>query len=301
MTLSASPAARPKSGGSPAEPAADFAAEWAAWRAANEARRRDRYGFLSYAGVYRLGAMPSAVPGLPGRWSLRAEGPAVEPSPVVELDGDESLVVDERVVTGRHVFAPLAEREFRRAARAGDVVIELSKRGGIDLLRPLDPSHGLRDAYVETPAYAPDPAWLVAGEFLPFPAPRPTAIDAAIEGITHRHDAVGEVLLRRDGAEHRLLFLAAPAGAPGAAFAVFTDATSGVTTYPASRTLHTVLPAGGGPVLLDFNRAANLQCAYTDFAPCPLAPAQNRLPFAVEAGERTPVFRDRAPRSRRSV
>ena len=44
-------------------------------------------------------------------------------------------------------------------------------------------------------------------------------------------------------------------------------------------------------VTLDFNRAVNLPCAYTDFATCPLPPAGNRLPVAVEAGEQTPYER----------
>lgn len=32
----------------------------------------------------------------------------------------------------------------------------------------------------------------------------------------------------------------------------------------------------------------SLPCAYTDLATCPLPPAKNRLPVAVEAGEKTP-------------
>ena len=43
-----------------------------------------------------------------------------------------------------------------------------------------------------------------------------------------------------------------------------------------------------GTVILDFNRATNLPCAYTEFATCPLPPAENRLPVAVEAGEQMP-------------
>ncbi|WP_233625479.1 DUF1684 domain-containing protein [Actinoplanes sp. ATCC 53533] len=30
-------------------------------------------------------------------------------------------------------------------------------------------------------------------------------------------------------------------------------------------------------------------CAYTEFATCPLPPAENRLPIAVEAGEQIPL------------
>ena len=40
---------------------------------------------------------------------------------------------------------------------------------------------------------------------------------------------------------------------------------------------------------LDFNRAVNLPCAYTQFATCPLPPAENHLAIAVEAGEKLPA------------
>jgi len=36
----------------------------------------------------------------------------------------------------------------------------------------------------------------------------------------------------------------------------------------------------------DFNYAYNPSCAYNDIWVCPLAPAENRLPFAIEAGEK---------------
>ncbi|WP_229073426.1 DUF1684 domain-containing protein [Actinoplanes sp. DH11] len=56
-------------------------------------------------------------------------------------------------------------------------------------------------------------------------------------------------------------------------------------TGAANRSLAVAPPAADGSVVLDFNRAANLPCAYTDFATCPLPPAGNRLPVAVQAGE----------------
>ena len=61
-----------------------------------------------------------------------------------------------------------------------------------------------------------------------------------------------------------------------------------MTTYAANRSLQLPPLAADGTVLLDFNRAANLPCAYTDLATCPLPPAENRLPIAVEAGEKIP-------------
>ena len=40
--------------------------------------------------------------------------------------------------------------------------------------------------------------------------------------------------------------------------------------------------------ILDFNRAANMPCAYTIHATCPLPPASNHIDVLVEAGEMTP-------------
>jgi uncharacterized protein (DUF1684 family) len=62
------------------------------------------------------------------------------------------------------------------------------------------------------------------------------------------------------------------------------DATSGKSTYAASRFLYAPLPKDGF-VDLDFNKAENPPCVFTDFATCPLPPQQNRLALAVTAGE----------------
>ncbi|MCC2275803.1 DUF1684 domain-containing protein [Streptomyces sp. ET3-23] len=71
--------------------------------------------------------------------------------------------------------------------------------------------------------------------------------------------------------------------------AVFADDTSGVTTYGAGRSLEIGEVGKDGQVHLDFNRAVNLPCAFSDNFPiCPVPPPGNRLPFAIKAGERTP-------------
>ncbi|MFI6074405.1 DUF1684 domain-containing protein [Actinoplanes sp. NPDC051343] len=62
-----------------------------------------------------------------------------------------------------------------------------------------------------------------------------------------------------------------------------------MTTYAANRSLAIDPPAPDGSVVLDFNRATDLPCAYTEFATCPLRPSGNHLPIAVEAGEKTPA------------
>jgi uncharacterized protein (DUF1684 family) len=68
-------------------------------------------------------------------------------------------------------------------------------------------------------------------------------------------------------------------------FIVFGDYTNGVKTYGAGRFLYAKKPKDGEKVILDFNKAYNPPCAFTDFATCPLPPDQNKLPFEVLAGE----------------
>jgi uncharacterized protein len=48
--------------------------------------------------------------------------------------------------------------------------------------------------------------------------------------------------------------------------------------------LYTAKPESG-KVILAFNQAQNPPCAFTAYATCPIAPAQNRLTIAIPAGE----------------
>lgn len=64
----------------------------------------------------------------------------------------------------------------------------------------------------------------------------------------------------------------------------FTDRTNGISTYPAGR-YAPVRRTEDGSYLIDFNNAYSPYCAYNPAYICPLPPPENRLSFAVEAGE----------------
>ncbi|SEM78404.1 DUF1684 domain-containing protein [Streptacidiphilus jiangxiensis] len=260
-----------------------FVDEWEQWHAAHERALADPHGFLAVTSLRWLTPEPERFPDAPGAWSSDEDGVAVR------LDDGEELVVDGETVRGHHRFGVVAERASL-LAQAGDAVIEIAKRGGHDILRPRHPDHKLRRDYTHTPAYAPDPRWALTGRYLPFEAPRPVTVGAAVEGLEHVYDAPGEIEFETDdGSTHRLT--AFDGSRPGSLLVLFTDATSGVTTYAANRALAVATPDADGRVLVDFNRATNLPCAYTDLATCPLPPTENRLPIAVEAGEKIPYER----------
>ena len=188
----------------------------------------------------------------------------------VTLAADETLRVGDAVLSeGTHPLGPLDQ--YGLTAGFGDAVAQVADRDGMPVVRPRHPDSPILRAYRGTPCYPADPAWVLPARFEPYAEP---------DG-----DAVGEVVFGYGGTEHRLV---AWGEEDDSLWILFRDATSGVTTYPANRQLLLAPPAPDGTVGIDFNRSTNMPCAYTDFATCPVPPAANTLPFAVEAGERIP-------------
>jgi uncharacterized protein (DUF1684 family) len=266
---------------------AAFTAAWQEWHAAHERHRADPHGFLAVTHLHWLGSSAARLEGVPGTWSVKDD------AVTVVLAAGESLRRAGKELNpggaGATVsFGSIAEREGINLT-SGDTVVELGKRGGEYIVRPRHPENPLRVEYTGTPAYEPDASFALAGTFVPFAKPRATTVGAAVEGIQHVYEAPGEIRFRLDGQD--LTLTAFNGHAQGALSVLFTDATSGKTTYAANRSLAVAAPGPDGTVLLDFNRAVNLPCAYTDLATCPLPPAENRLTVAIEAGEQTPVER----------
>ena len=69
-------------------------------------------------------------------------------------------------------------------------------------------------------------------------------------------------------------------------FVVFGDLSNGAGSYPGGRFLATDPPLANGTYILDFNRAYNPPCVFSEYATCPLPGSQNRLLVAVTAGEK---------------
>ena len=256
-----------------------FEADWAAWHRRHEKLRAHPHGFLAITGRHWLTPEPQRFDDAPGAWS------AADGTVTVTLDDDEDLAVDGEAVHGTYTFAPIPERGQVNPT-SGDAAIEVAKRGGNLIVRPRHPDNPLRTGYAGTEAYAPDPHWVVKGRYLPYDAPRDVTVGAVVEGLQHVYEAPGEIEFAVDGQILRLI--AFNGYKPGSLGVLFTDATSGVTTYPANRSLEVAAPDADGAIILDFNHAVNLPCAYTEFATCPLPPAGNHLPVAVEAGEKLP-------------
>ena len=255
----------------------DYLGAWHAWRKQREERLTAPYGYLSISGLHWLTDDPQRFDGVPGEW--RAGPAGVE----VTLRPEETLAVAGTPVRGRHSFGKVGAAGVE--ASYGDAVLEVAERGSATMLRPRRPDHRLRTEHPGTPTYPPSPAWVLPGRLHRYAEPVPLGVETAVDGWEHVEEAVGEVEFVLEGEPRRLV-----AFADGdALWILFADATSGVTTYGAGRQLSVPPPGTDDSVLVDFNRAINLPCAYTSFTTCAFPPPANRLPVPVEAGERAPA------------
>ena len=123
------------------------------------------------------------------------------------------------------------------------------------------------------------------------PVARPSTFEIALasDGVTRcTRVATLEFALREKPSMLTLYWFE---GYGGGLWLPFADATNGASTYGGGRYLYDTikgadLGASETRFVLDFNFAYNPSCAYDERWSCPLPPAENRLPFAVEAGER---------------
>jgi uncharacterized protein len=243
-----------------------FEEVWQQWHQERERYYADPLGWVSLTGLYWLTDEFESVADLPGRWRADADAVFLEGVPGTErlepVEGAPGLLVED-----------------------GARRIEVIRRTGSVALRVHDPASPHLASYQGIPSYPPSEQWQVAGTFTPYPQARTLTTGAVVEGLQHHHTAVGVIDFELGGTAQQLV---AFGKSDGALHVLFTDATSGVTTYPGARSLSVPTPGPDGAVQLDFNRASNLPCSFTDFATCPVAPAENRLPVAVTAGEKNP-------------
>jgi hypothetical protein len=261
---------------------ATFAIEWKSWHDGHELRRSRPLGFLAITGMHWLTSSPERFGDVPGAWSSDSDGIHVD------LETGEELTRDGIGLQGRHDFGMLAEAT-NIDATFGDNVVEITTRNGLALIRPRHPDNEIRVSYSGTPTYPPSLEWRVTAQFVPAESPRTVSVDVMTEGLHQDHVSPGRADFELRG-QHCSLTLFNDED--GALFVLFSDQTAGVTTYAACRTLDVDPVDANGNLILDFNRATNLPCAYTVFTTCPLPPPENRLAIAIEAGEKLPRNND---------
>lgn len=166
---------------------------------------------------------------------------------------------------------------------SGPVKFYLIERGGKLAVRVKDNESEARKHFTGIDHYPVDPKWRFEARFEKYDPPKPIPITNVL-GQTEPQPSPGAVVFEVDGTTYRLEPILE--GDDPNFFFIFGDTTNRTTTYGAGRFLYSRPPGPDGRVILDFNKAYNPPCVFSPFATCPLPPKQNKLPIAIEAGEK---------------
>jgi uncharacterized protein (DUF1684 family) len=150
-------------------------------------------------------------------------------------------------------------------------------------LRVRDSNSPARTGFKGLEYFSPTREWVVNARFDPYlPYKRISIVN--VLGMRESMQSPGAIVFEKDGKQYRLDTVLEDPG-DKELFIMFADTTTGHETYGAGRFMYVPLPEDGR-VVVDFNRAYNPPCAFSDFATCPLPPTQNRLALRVDAGEK---------------
>ncbi len=167
----------------------------------------------------------------------------------------------------------------------GDASFIVIKRGENYGLRVRDALAPTRTRFAGLDYFPIDQAFRFDARFEAHPVGQTIPI-VNVLGIEEAMANPGVVVFQKDGVEYRL---EAVDEGNGRLFLIFADRTSGHESYAAARFLYADQPADGGMTVVDFNRAYNPPCAFTEFSTCPMPPPSNRLDLRIEAGEKKPL------------
>ncbi len=131
--------------------------------------------------------------------------------------------------------------------------------------------------------FAPDPAYRVVARLEPFADKTQKLVVRMSDGKEEVYDKFAHAVFRLQDETCRLLIVKLD----DTYSILFRDATSGKTTYGGGRYLELdEASLTNNQAILDFNTAFNPYCTYNPGYSCPLPPAENVLPVAVQAGEK---------------
>lgn len=190
-----------------------------------------------------------------------------------------------------HESVQISEMELQTSLSGEPTVLRhqsllwyIIERRGDYYIRVKDTEHPNFDSFDGIERFPISQKWRIQATFNSFEEPRTISIPDIL-GDVYQDSLYGMLEFSIDGQQYNI----APLGHPQNAddfFIIFGDETNGESTYGGGRYIHIPLPDEDGKTYLDFNKAYNPPCVFTEFATCPLPPKPNRLPIRITAGEK---------------
>lgn len=269
---------------------AAYAQEIEQYRIARLAELKSDSGYLSLIGLFwlkegenKFGSDPANEIVLPKEKVSRVAGVFVLKNGVVKFEApaNSNITASDKPVTSLELKSDADDKPT--VLRLGSLSLQIIKRGDKLGVRVKDKDNPARTNFAGIESYPADQKWRLEARFEPYNPPKKMPI-VNILGMESGEESPGAVAFEVDGQTYRLDAIREKSEPK--LFMIFADNTSGKETYPAGRYLYVDPPDAAGRMIIDFNKAYSPPCAFTKFATCPLPPRQNRLPFAIEAGEK---------------
>ena len=260
------------------------------WRMQRQEKLIAEDGWASLVGLHWLTLKSHYIGSSPRSGIRLAFGP--ESMGMVTRDGGQVFFTPEKGVALTLDGEPLQGRvELKDDSTGAPSVLGFDEGKGRLTVIERAGNRALRVKHADAPTrrnfapidyWPPNRDWRVSATFVPHPAGTTLPIMSII-GTTENTPNPGALEFQRDGKTFRIEALDQGGDT---LMLIIADRTSGHETYGAGRYLDVPRPGADGKVVIDFNRAYNPPCAFTQFATCPLPPNQNRLDLAITAGEK---------------
>jgi len=249
-------------------------------------------GWLSLVGLYQLeegsvytvGADPDCdivfpagkAPALAGRLTVEEERIRMQANEGVEIRSGGEPVTDTTLASDAEGSPTILTH--------GPLEWYVIERGGEHFLRVKDNEHPNLADFEGIERFPVSRKWRLEARFREFEQPDSIGISNVLGQLTNE-PLHGILEFDIEGDTYTL----APLGDPESEeefFIIFGDNTNGEETYGGGRYLYVDTPDEDGITYIDFNKAYNPPCVFTEYATCPLPPARNRLDLEITAGEK---------------
>ncbi len=270
----------------PALPDEAYLAEIEAWRTGRIESLTSPTGWLTLSGLFWLqegdnffgGAVenelvfPGEVPDRMGRIVLEGDSIWVEVFDELPITS-AGEVVTKTGISGQESPVILAYQSLSWF---------MLRRGGKYGIRLRDSLHEARAHFATIEHYPVHPDGRVPARLVKS-AKADTLLVKNVLDMEIPYPTEGKLIFEWQGEERSISVLD---GGEEEYFLIFADETTGVETYPAGRYLYTPKVDETGMTYIDFNKAYNPPCAFTEFATCLLPPPENRIAAAIRFGEK---------------
>lgn len=256
---------------------ADYLAQIDAWKAKRLADLKAPEGWLNIIGRFWLDNGTVRFGKAPDNDLVLSAGPEHAGAITQAEDGSVSFTP----AGGGPVQQLKLDKKHPPRFTVDTLLLEVTTLNGQNALR-------IRDTASEAPArlngiesFPVAPDWRIEAKWVSLAAPKGMTVDTS-KSIPTDVEATHKAVFTRDGEQFELYATHGTASAPQF---VIRDLTARDSTYAACRFVFGE-EVTDSTIVLDFNKAINPPCAFTEHAVCPLPPPENVLPIRIEAGEK---------------